>query len=285
MKAFAEVSGYYESNSYQGQNEVFMIRSFESPPIILSGPLFKRVFELTEKEALHSISLNDLKTKFPKVQGRAKQISTFTQMQSHSDFWKGGIGDEDRVGGLLLHVQGNVTGQFNQDMYTEILRGGRRVIMLNDDTIEEQEFEDELKGLQSDLRKLVHEIFKKKLGITPDKALSFSDINYPQNMREAELDGRQKATLIKNYIDGMEKLLKSKKYKEAVSDMMFDMIAVGDYEYNEITMERVKLLAIYVTNPDIDRDDVDELRKQFKVPIYPDASRSQIDQVLKQIIL
>ncbi len=66
---------------------------------------------------------------------------------------------------------------------------------------------------------------------------------------------------------------------------MFDMIAVGDYEYNEITMERVKLLAIYVTNPDIDRDDVDELRKQFKVPIYPDASRSQIDQVLKQINL
>ena len=285
MKAFAEVSGYYESNSYQGQNEVFMIRSFESPPIILSGPLFKRVFELTEKESLHSISLNDLKTKFPKVQGRAKQISTFTQIQSHSDFWKGGIGDEDRVGGLLLHVQGNVTGQFNQDMYTEILRGGRRVIMLNDDTIEEQEFEDELKGLQSDLRKLVHEIFKKKLGITPDKVLSFSDINYPQNMREAELDGRQKATLIKNYIDGMEKLLKSKKYKEAVSDMMFDMIAVGDYEYNEITMERVKLLAIYVTNPDIDRDDVDELRKQFKVSVYPDASRSQIDQVLKQINL
>ena len=185
----------------------------------------------------------------------------------------------------MLHVQGNVTGQFNQDMYTEILRGGRRVIMLNDDTIEEQEFEDELKGLQSDLRKLVHEIFKKKLGITPDKVLSFSDINYPQNMREAELDGRQKATLIKNYIDGMEKLLKSKKYKEAVSDMMFDMIAVGDYEYNEITMERVKLLAIYVTNPDIDRDDVDELRKQFKVPVYPDASRSQIDQVLKQINL
>ena len=83
----------------------------------------------------------------------------------------------------------------------------------------------------------------------------------------------------------MEKLLKSKKYKEAVSDMMFDMIAVGDYEYNEITMERVKLLAIYVTNPDIDRDDVDELRKQFKVPVYPDASRSQIDQVLKQINL
>ena len=193
--------------------------------------------------------------------------------------------DEDRVGGLLLHVQGNVTGQFNQDMYSEILRGGRRVIMLNDDTIEEQEFEDELKGLQSDLRKLVHEIFKKKLGITPDKVLSFSDINYPQNMREAELDGRQKATLIKNYIDGMEKLLKSKKYKEAVSDMMFDMIAVGDYEYNEITMERVKLLAIYVTNPDIDRDDVDELRKQFKVSVYPDASRSQIDQVLKQINL
>ena len=238
MKAFAEVSGYYESNSYQGQNEVFMIRSFESPPIILSGPLFKRVFELTEKEALHSISLNDLKTKFPKVQGRAKQISTFTQIQSHSDFWKGGIGDEDRVGGLLLHVQGNVTGQFNQDMYTEILRGGRRVIMLNDDTIEDQEFEDELKNLQSDLRELVHTIFIKDLKIKPKKMYGSLDDDYPNEFKQ-ELDGRQKNTLIKKYMQGMEKLLASKKYKEEVSDMMFDMVAVGDYEYNEIIMEKV----------------------------------------------
>ena len=243
MKAFAEVTGLV-SNAYHGQNEVSMIRSFESPPIILSGPLFKRIFELTEKEALHSIGLSDLKNKFPKVQGRAKQISTFTQMQPNSQFWQGGIDDEDRPGGLLLHVKGNVTGQFNQDMYTEILRGGRRVIMLNDDTIEEQEFEDELKGLQSEFRKLVHEIFKKKLGIKPDSPLSFSDNNYPENILRTELDGRQKATLIKNYLDGMEKLLKNKKYKEAVSDMMFDMIAVGDYEYNEITMEKVKLISI-----------------------------------------
>ena len=282
MKAFAEVTGLV-SNAYHGQNEVSMIRSFESPPIILSGPLFKRIFELTEKEALHSIGLSDLKNKFPKVQGRAKQISTFTQMQSNSDFWQGGINDEDRPGGLLLHVKGNVTGQFNQDMYTEILRGGRRVIMLNDDTIEEQEFEDELKGLQSELRKLVHEIFKKKLGIKPDSPLSFSDNNYPENILRTELDGRQKATLIKNYLDGMEKLLKNKKYKEAVSDMMFDMIAVGDYEYNEITMEKVKLISIYVTNSNIDRSDVDDLKKQFKVPIYPNASRTQIEKILQTI--
>ena len=282
MKAFAEVTGLV-SNAYHGQNEVSMIRSFESPPIILSGPLFKRVFELTEKEALHAIGLSDLKNKFPKVQGRAKQISTFTQMQSKSDFWKGGIDDEDRPGGLLLHVKGNVTGQFNQDMYTEILRGGRRVIMLNDDTIEEQEFEDELKRHQSEFRKLVHEIFKKKLGIKPDSPLSFSDNNYPENILRTELDGRQKATLIKNYLDGMEKLLKNKKYKEAVSDMMFDMIAVGDYEYNEITMEKVKLISIYVTNSNIDRSDVDDLKKQFKVPIYPNASRTQIEKILQTI--
>jgi len=282
LKAFAEVAGLV-SNAYHGQNEVSMIRSFESPPIILSGPLFKRIFELTEKEALHSIGLSDLKNKFPKVQGRAKQISTFTQMQPNSQFWRGGIDDEDRPGGLLLHVKGNVTGQFNQDMYTEILRGGRRVIMLNDDTIEEQEFEDELKGLQSEFRKLVHEIFKKKLGIKPDSPLSFSDNNYPENILRTELDGQQKATLIKNYLDGMEKLLKNKKYKEAVSDMMFDMIAVGDYEYNEITMEKVKLISIYVTNPNIDRSDVDDLRKQFKVPIYPNASRIQIEKILQTI--
>ena len=282
MKLFAEVTGLV-SNAYQGQNEVFMIRKFESPPIILSGPMFKRIFQLTEKEALHSIGLNDLKNRFPKVQGRAKQISTFTQMQPNSQFWKGGINDEDRPGGLILHVKGNVTGQFNLDMYTEILRGGRRVIMLNDDTLEEQEFEDELKHLQGDLRKLVHTIFIKKLGIKSEDSYNFFDNDYPDEILNTELDGRQKATLIKNYMTGMEKLVGSKKYKEAVSDMMFDMIAVGDYEYNEVVMEKVKLLAIYVTSPDIDRSEVDELKKQFKVPVYPNTSRSQIEKVLQSI--
>ena len=281
-KSFTEVTGL-ASNAHQGQSEVFMIRKHESPPIILSGPLFKRIFELTEKDALHAISLNDLKKKFPKVQGRSKQISTFTQMQSHSNFWKGGIDDEDRPGGLILHVKGNVTGQFNQDMYTEILRGGRRVIMLNDDTIEEQEFEDELKGLQDDLRKLVYEIFKKKLGITPDAPYTSHAYDYPDNILYTELEGRQKATLIKNYMMGMEKLLGIKKYKEAVSDMMFDMIAVGDYEYNEITMEKVKLLAIYVTSPNIGQEDIEDLKKQYRVPIYPNTSRSQIEKVLQKI--
>ena len=110
----------------------YMILQYESPPIVLSGPMFKRIFQLTEKEALHSISLPHLKNNFPKVMGRAKHISTFTQMQSHADIWKSGIGD-DRSGGIVLHVKGNVTGQFNQDLYTEILKSGRRVIMLNDD--------------------------------------------------------------------------------------------------------------------------------------------------------
>jgi len=121
------------------------------------------------------------------------------------------------------------------------------------------------------------------LGIKSEDSYNFFDNDYPDEILNTELDGRQKATLIKNYMTGMEKLVGSKKYKEAVSDMMFDMIAVGDYEYNEVVMEKVKLLAIYVTSPDIDRSEVDELKKQFKVPVYPNTSRSQIEKVLQSI--
>ena len=275
-KSFIEVS-----EDFRGYSEPYMILQYESPPIVLSGPMFKRIFQLTEKEALHSISLQHLKNNFPKVMGRAKHISTFTQMQSHADIWKSGIGD-DRSGGIVLHVKGNVTGQFNQDLYTEILKSGRRVIMLNDDTIEDQEFEDELKNLQSDLRELVHTIFIKDLKIKPKKMYGSLDDDYPNEFKQ-ELDGRQKNTLIKKYMQGMEKLLASKKYKEEVSDMMFDMVAVGDYEYNEIIMEKVKLLAIYVVDPNIDHSEIGSLKKQFRVPVYPNTSRSQLEKVLQSI--
>ena len=275
-KSFIEVS-----EDFRGYSEPYMILQYESPPIVLSGPMFKRIFQLTEKEALHSISLPHLKNNFPKVMGRAKHISTFTQMQSHADIWKSGIGD-DRSGGIVLHVKGNVTGQFNQDLYTEILKSGRRVIMLNDDTIEDQEFEDELKNLQSDLRELVHTIFIKDLKIKPKKMHGSLDDDYPNEFKQ-ELDGRQKNTLIKKYMQGMEKLLASKKYKEEVSDMMFDMVAVGDYEYNEIIMEKVKLLAIYVVDPNIDHSEIGNLKKQFREPVYPNTSRSQLEKVLQSI--
>ena len=275
-KSFIEVS-----EDFRGYSEPYMILQYESPPIVLSGPMFKRIFQLTEKEALHSISLPHLKNNFPKAMGRAKHISTFTQMQSHADIWKSGIGD-DRSGGIVLHVKGNVTGQFNQDLYTEILKSGRRVIMLNDDTIEDQEFEDELKNLQSDLRELVHTIFIKDLKIKPKKMYGSLDDDYPNEFKQ-ELDGRQKNTLIKKYMQGMEKLLASKKYKEEVSDMMFDMVAVGDYEYNEIIMEKVKLLAIYVVDPNIDHSEIGNLKKQFRVPVYPNTSRSQLEKVLQSI--
>ena len=80
-----------------------------------------------------------------------------------------------------------------------------------------------------------------------------------------------------------DNLLKIVNFLNNDSDMMFDMIAVGDYEYNEITMEKVKLISIYVTNSNIDRSDVDDLKKQFKVPIYPNASRTQIEKILQTI--
>ena len=61
-KSFIEVS-----EDFRGYSEPYMILQYESPPIILSGPMFKRIFQLTEKEALHSISLSHLKNKEDKL--------------------------------------------------------------------------------------------------------------------------------------------------------------------------------------------------------------------------
>ena len=61
------------------------------------------------------------------------------------------------------------------------------------------------------------------------------------------------------------------------------MVAIGDYEYNEVVMEKVKLLAIYVVNPNIDHSEIGNLKKQFRVPVYPNTSRSQLEKVLQSI--
>lgn len=248
----------------EAESEVSMILNQEGPPLFLRPTMFKRVFNIADKEALHLISIDSLLNKFPKVMGKAKQISTFTYLAPGSSFYKRGV--EDDAAEAFVHVKGRVSGQFNSDIFSSILKKGGRAIELNDDTIEEAEYIDELTDLANDLRDLV----KKLMGG-----------DYPFD--KSQMDGKQKQQLIKQYMDGQEKLVASPKYKEYVADYMVDLAAVGETDYNEITMDKVHPIAIYFKDTP-SNDQMKEIRKMYRgVSISTKVSEKQIIDLTKKL--
>jgi hypothetical protein len=246
----------------EAESETSMILNREGPPLFLSPTMFKRVFNIPDKEALHLISTKDLLFKFPKVVGKAKQISTFTFLAPGSTFYKRGVEIGAYPPDAFVHVKGRVSGMFNYDIYSSILKKGGRAIELNPDTVEDSEFPDEMEDLANDLRDLV----KKTMGG-----------DYPFD--KSTLDGKQKQELIKNYITTQEILISSKKYKEVVADWMVDMVAVGDTKYNEITMDKVRPIAIYLKGDEHAAD----LKKMYKVPVKTNVSEYDIIQLTKKL--
>lgn len=242
----------------EAESETSMILNQEGPPLFLSPTIFKRIFNIKDKEAIHLTSVKSLMYQFPKIVGKAKQISTFTYLTPGSNFYKRGA--EDEPAEAFVHLKGRVSGQFNSDIFSSILKKGGRAIELNPDTIEDTEFPDEMSDLADDLRSLVKKLMKG---------------NYPFD--KSEMDGKEKQLLIKNYIDGQERLMK--KYKEVLADYMVDMVAVGETDYNEITMDKVKPIAIYLKGSKF----ADELKDIYKVPVKTNISEYDIIQLTKKL--
>ena len=244
------------------ESEASMILNQEGPPLFISPSIFKRVFNIPDKEALHLISTHDLLHEFPSVIGKAKTISTFTFLSPGSSFYQRGAEIGAYPPDAFVHVKGRVAGMFNQDVYSSILNKGGRAIELNPDTVEDSNHPDKLEGLANDLRKVV----RKLVG---------GDYPFDKNT----MDGKVKHKLIKNYLDAQEKLMNSSKYKTYVADFMVDLTSVGEAHYNEIIMDKVKPLAIYLKGS----ESVSELKSLYRVPIHTNINERTILDVLSKL--
>ena len=244
------------------ESESSMILNQDGPPLFISPSIFKRVFNIPDKEALHLISTHDLLYEFPKVVNKAKTISTFTFLSPGSAFYNRGVEIGAYPPDAFVHVKGRVAGMFNQDVYSSILHRGGRAIELNVDTIDESDYPDKIEGLADDLRNVV----RKLMGG-----------DYPVD--KTTMDGKAKNKLIKNYLDAQEKLMNSPKYKPYVADFMVDLTALGETHYNEIIMDKVKPLAIYLKGS----ESVSELKSLYRVPIHTNINERTILDVLSKL--
>ena len=280
---------------FSGHHPVDAIGDFESPPLFLNPKMIQRVFDIPDQHAMHGISIDNLINSFPDVIGKAKAVSTFTHLEMgggmnpffDDDMGRSSIDPDNPIQAFVL-VKGRVTGKFNMDVYSAMVKGGRRFLMMNFDTIEESDLDEEhidaLSNLADDMRKYVVQTVGKMTDEKYNVRDAIDDEEYPFELEE--LDNRQKGTLVKGYMDNQEKLMSSKKYKEALMHLMVLQKDKREYGYNELTLDSVRPLAIYLkkdySTPEM-VDRIRSIRDYSRLPIKLNVKETDIDRITKKM--
>ena len=235
--------------------------------IPLSPSIFKRIWPESVRSRVFHLTDLDGVGKLKKMQGKKKSISAFYNIEDY--ILQGGIKTD---GGYVVELEGDVLAAAPDDVSSQPDKTGRRWItfssLMNPSTASDPGLGggSKLKKIEKDLEKLLVEILIKK-GMGPyKKGLTTTELNEGWSYLGKSTGGKEKSIIIKDYIDGMEKIMKkySKPLKSVFTDYAFNKELVpdpdsGDFAlWDEIVVNNFKVKKVHVAqefSPDFDGDD------------------------------
>ena len=236
--------------------------------IPLSPAIFKRiwpksvrskVFHLTDFEGIH---------KLKKIQGGKKSISAFYNMEDH--MIQSGIKTQ---GGYVVELEGDVLAAAPDDISSQPDKTGRRWItfssLMNPSTAADPGLggKSKLKGIEKDIENLLIDILVKNDLGPYKKGLTTRELNKAWTWLGKSTGGKEKSVIIKDYIDGMEKIMKkySKPLKSIFTDYTKKRTLDPDPDsgetamWDELVVNNFKIQKIHVSGgylgPDFNDDD------------------------------
>jgi len=248
--------------------------------IPLSPAIFKRIWpESVRSRVFHLTDLDGIR-KLKKMQGKKKSISAFYNIEDY--ILAGGIKTD---GGYVVELEGDVLAAAPDDVSSQPDKTGRRWItfssLMNPSTASDPGLGggSKLKRIEKDLEKLLVEILVKN-GMGPyKKGLTTRELNRGWSYLGKSTGGKEKSIIFKDYIDGMEKIMK--KYSKSLGSVLTDYTKKRIQErdpdsgdkpmWDELVVNSFKIQKILVGPefaPDFeDDDDIDG----FPFELYDDA--------------
>ena len=226
--------------------------------IPISGPMFKRIWPDTIRATVfHTTDLNGLE-KLKRLEGGNKSISAFFSMMSR--YMETGVATEG--GGIVAEMDADVLISARDDIMSEVDKTGRRWVMMSwfeYQTRERSKFSKVEKDLNTLIVNLVKKYIPKDKEIQQTKHFgkdSGAVFEIWGNMKKhLKGDGRKIAAVIKDYFDGVEKVLK--RNKEVMSDIFYGYAKskrMTDNSWDEQIVNNIKIKKIHVWKTG--RDDV-----------------------------
>ena len=234
--------------------------------IPLSPAIFKRVWPKSiRSKAFHLTDLIGVQ-RLKKMQGKKKSISAFYNMTDY--MIQSGIRTE---GGYVVELEGDVLAAAPDDISSQPDKTGRRWLtfstLMNKSTASDPGLDgaSKLKKMEKDLQDLLVEILgKNEKG--PYRAGDTNVIAKAWSYLGKSVGGKEKSVIIKDYIDGMEKIMKkySKPLKSVFTDYTKKRTLDPDEDsgdtamWDELVVNNFKIQKIHVGPefaPDFDGDD------------------------------
>ena len=248
MKSF--IQHLREFASYSTSDLVFMNNGQGSASsglmIPLSGPMFKRIWPDTIRTTVfHVLSAEDL-YKLKKLEGGKRSISAFFTMMSR--YLEGGIA---AGGGVVAELDADIIVSARDDIMSTVDTAGRR-------WVEMSWFANAQRGgtgpkfavVERELNVLIRELVLKHLSpILGDAAARAKQEFYAWGDMKKLLkgDGRKIAAVIKDYFDGVEKVIK--KNKEVMGGIFYGYAKskrMTDNAWDEQIVNNIKVKMIHI---------------------------------------
>jgi len=239
--------------------------------IPISGPMFKRIWPDTIRSTVfHTTDSNGLKA-LKKLEGGKKTISAFFSMMSR--YMEGGIATG---GGIVAEMEADVLISAKDDIMSVVDKTGRRWVEMS--WFENAQGYGNPAGfhkVEKDLNTLIKNLVKKHLTPILGKNAVVREHEYELwgNMkRHLKGDGQKLRLVIKDYFDGMEKVIKKNKevmggifYGYAKSKRMTDN-AWDEQIVNNIKVKTVHLIT-FTQTPNKKEEEIIEYVNSTKWPL------------------
>jgi len=229
--------------------------------------------------------------KLKKLQGGKRSISAFFNITPRAI--EDGIRTE---GGYVVELIGDILAAAPDDISSQPDKTGRRWLtfssLMNPSTASDPGLGGgrKLKGIEKDLEKLLVEIMTKN-GLGPyKKGLTTRELNRGWSYLGKSTGGKEKSIIIKDYIDGMEKIMK--KYSKPLGALLTDYTKKRTLDpdedsgetamWDELVVNNFKIQKIHVGPefaPDFeDQDDIDG----FPFELY-DTPEDMVDYITRTV--
>jgi len=231
--------------------------------IPISGPMFKRIWPDTIRATVfHTTDLNGLE-KLKRLEGGKKSISAFFSMMSR--YMETGVATSKGVH-VVVEMDADVLVSAKDDIWSQVDKTGRRWVEL-------QWFANAIRTgpefgkVEKDFNTLIQNLVKKHLPKEKGNAFEiWSDMkNYVHAGREG--GGKRLSLIIKDYFDGVEKVLK--KNKKVMGNIIYGYTKskrMTDNAWDEQIVNNIKIKTVHIwpdSSKEMRDEDEDEIKKQI----------------------
>jgi hypothetical protein len=238
--------------------------------IPISGPMFKRIWPDTIRATVfHTTDLAGLE-KLKKLEGGKKSISAFFSMMSR--YMETGVATSGDVH-VVVEMDADVLVSARDDIWSKVDKQGRRWVEMSwfeDPFRSEPKFGKVVKDLNTLIKDLVVKHLTPILGKNEVKREHEYELwsNMKIHLKAGrEGGGKRLSLVIKDYFDGVEKVIK--KNKEVMSNILYGYAKgkrMTDNAWDEQIVNNIKIKKVHIwpdSSKEMREEDEDEIKKQI----------------------